>query len=242
MCSYLILVLPDFTHPLVLECDASGEGIGAILMQGGHPIAFESLKLLPHEKLYLIYDKEVLAIMHALAKFSQYFVGNRFRVKTDHNSLRFFLEQKQLQERQQKWVSKIQAYDFDIEYVKGKSNVVVDALSRRPVALSLMSMDTDWKAQFLVEYSKYLFACEILDGQVADERYSVMDEVMYYWDWVFLARDSRLKKNILRASHDSPLSGHQGFTKTYQVIRERFSWKGLKEDVLQHMKECIVFQ
>ena len=64
---------------------------------------------MPHERLYAIYDKEMLAIMHALAKFRQYLVGGRFRVRTDHNSLRYFLEQKQLQERQQKWISKIQA-------------------------------------------------------------------------------------------------------------------------------------
>ena len=81
--------------------------------------------------------------MHALAKYRQYLVGNRFRVRTNHNSLKFFLEQKQLQERQQKWISKIQAYDFDIEYVKGKNNVVADALSRRLATLSLMSLDAD---------------------------------------------------------------------------------------------------
>ena len=58
--------------------------------------------------------------MHALIKFRQYLVGNKFVVKTDHNSLRYFLTQKDLNERQQKWVSNIQAFDFDIEYVKGK--------------------------------------------------------------------------------------------------------------------------
>ena len=67
-------------------------------------------------------------------------------MRTEHNSVRFFLEQKQLQERQQKWISKIQAYDFDIEYVKGKNNVVADAFSRRPATLSLMSLDIDWRA------------------------------------------------------------------------------------------------
>eukprot|EP00253_Pinus_taeda_P022227 PITA_22227 len=111
----LVLALRDFTQPFFLECDASGEGIGTVLMQGGHPIAFESRRLLSHK--------------------------------------RFFLEQKQLQERQQKWISKIQAYDFDLEYVKGKNNVVADALSRRPATLSLMSLDTDWRARLLVEYS-----------------------------------------------------------------------------------------
>ena len=57
MISCHVLVLPDFSQPFVLEYDASGEGIGAILMQGGHPIAFESRELLPHERLYAIYDK-----------------------------------------------------------------------------------------------------------------------------------------------------------------------------------------
>ena len=94
MSSSPVLALPNFTQPFVFECDASGEGIDTVLMQGGHPIAFESRKLLPHERLYSIYDKEMLAIMDALAKFRQYLVGNRFRVRTDHNSLRFFLEQK----------------------------------------------------------------------------------------------------------------------------------------------------
>ena len=78
-----ILALLDFSKPFVLECDASREGIGAILKQGQHPIYFESRKLQPHEKLYSIYDKEMLAIMHDLIKFIQYLVGNKFVVKTD---------------------------------------------------------------------------------------------------------------------------------------------------------------
>ena len=77
---------------------------------------------------------------------------------------------------------KIQAYDFDIEYVKGKRNIVADAISRRPTTLSLRGMDTDWKAQLLIEYYKYDFTCEILDGVVSDEGFIVMDEVIYYKD------------------------------------------------------------
>ena len=81
----------------------------------------------------------MLSIMHALIKFRQYLVGNKFVVKIDHNILRYFLTQKDINERKQKWVSKIQAFEFDIEYVKGKNNVVVDALSRRP-SISLMDV------------------------------------------------------------------------------------------------------
>lgn len=90
----MVLELPNFTQPFVLECDASGVGVGVVSMQGGHPIVFESTKLLPHELLYYIYDKEILPIMHALSNFRKYLVGNRFKVKTDHSNLRLFFEQK----------------------------------------------------------------------------------------------------------------------------------------------------
>ena len=76
-------------------------------MQGGHPIVFESQKLSQPKRLYSIYDKEMLAIMHDLTKFRQYLVGSKFVVKTDHNSLKYFLEKKDLSERQQKWVTKV---------------------------------------------------------------------------------------------------------------------------------------
>ena len=91
--------------------------------------------------------------MHALIKFRKYLVWNKFAVKTDHNSLRYFLTQKDLNERQKKWVSKIQSYDFDIEYVKGKNNMVVDALSRIP-SFSLMDIAKNWKDMLLVEYAR----------------------------------------------------------------------------------------
>jgi hypothetical protein len=64
-----VLSLPDFSQPFILECDASGEGVGVVLMQNRHPIAYESRKLRGPELFFTIYDKEMLAIMHALTKF-----------------------------------------------------------------------------------------------------------------------------------------------------------------------------
>ena len=80
----------------------------------------------------------------------------------------------------------MQGYDFDIEYVWGKHNVVADALSRRLTGLSLMSICQYWKAQLLVEYSKDKRACEVLEGTHVDERYRVMDEVIYYKEPIYL--------------------------------------------------------
>jgi hypothetical protein len=180
--------------------------------------------------------------MHALTKFKQYLVGRRFVVMTDHNSLKYFLDQKDLSERQRKWVSKIQDFDFDIEYVKGKRNVVVDALSKRPPRYSMMDICTDWKAHLLVEYSKKKFACEMMDGPVVDDRYRVLDDIIFYKDQIYLVPKSTLKGKILNMLHDSPTTRHQRYFKMYRQIRERFSWKGLKDDVLKHIQECTTYQ
>ena len=92
-----------------------------------------------------------------------------------------------------------------------------------------------------MEYSKNKFACELLDGKIQDDRYRIVDDIIYYKNKIYLVPKSALKKKIIQASHDSPLSGNQGFLKTYRQIRERFSWKGLKGEVMQHMWECNIF-
>ena len=106
MSSCPVLAIPDFSLPFVVECDASGEGIGAVLTQRGHPIDFKSIKLNQSKKGFSIYDKEILAIMHPLHNFRQYLVCGRFIVKTYHNSLWFFLNQRDLNDCQKKWVRK----------------------------------------------------------------------------------------------------------------------------------------
>jgi hypothetical protein len=85
-----VLALPDFTLPFVLECDASGEGIGAVLMQGGHPIVFESRKLSQPERLYSIYDKEMLATMHAFDQIQTIFGGQQIRGQDRSQQLEVF--------------------------------------------------------------------------------------------------------------------------------------------------------
>ena len=93
MSSTPVLATPDFTKPFIVECDASGFGIGTLLMQGGHPIAFESRKLNKRERLKSTHDKEMLSIIHALTKWWQYLLGSKILMRTDHNSLQYLLQQ-----------------------------------------------------------------------------------------------------------------------------------------------------
>jgi hypothetical protein len=126
--------------------------------------------------------------------------------------------------------------------VKGNNNVVVDALSRVPYTLSLMEIIVDWKDLMLVEYYKNKFACEILDGQTQDDRYRVIDDIIYYKDMIYLVPESELKDKIMHATPSSPLVGHLGYLKTYKKIPEGFTWKGLKTYVLKAVRECNIFQ
>jgi hypothetical protein len=159
-------------------------------------------------------------------------------VKLDHNSLKYLLEKKDLNERQQKWVMRIQAYDFDIEFVKGKNNMVDDALSRRPSIFALIGVSVDWKDHLVMEYAKDQHACQLLDGQVQDDNFKVINDLIYYKGRIFLVPGSAFKAKVLQTCHNSPMVGNQGISKMYMQVRERFSWKGLKEDVINHVKEC----
>jgi hypothetical protein len=93
-----------------------------------------------------------------------------------------------------------------------------------------------------VEYSKNQFSCQLMDGQVQDDNFRIMDDNIYYKGQIFLVLESAFKAKVLQACHDSPVAGHQGFFKTYRQVMERFSWKGLKEAVMHHIKECTTCQ
>jgi hypothetical protein len=131
MCTTPVLALPDFTKTFVLECDALGKGIGVVLMQEGQPLAFTIKQLSERNLGKSIYEKEMLVILHVIDLWRPYLLGQRFQIKTDHQSLKYFLEQCISSLEQKKWVTKLFGYDYDIIYKKGKENVVVDALSRK---------------------------------------------------------------------------------------------------------------
>ena len=102
MCTTPVLVTPNFTKEFIIECDGSGNGIAEFLMQEGWLISFESHQLKGKNQLKPIYEKEMLAILHAVKKWRSYLMGWHFKVKTDHDSLKYFLEQRLLLEEQQK--------------------------------------------------------------------------------------------------------------------------------------------
>ncbi|XP_035542985.1 uncharacterized protein LOC118346088, partial [Juglans regia] len=126
-----LLVLPNFAKTFEIECDASGIGIGAVLMQEGRPIAYFSEKLSGAALNYPTYDKEMYALVRALENWQHYLWPKEFVIHTDHESLKHLKGQQRLNKRHAKWVEFIETFPYVIRYKQGKENVVADALSRR---------------------------------------------------------------------------------------------------------------
>lgn len=126
-----VLAMPNFSKAFELEMDASGSGVGAILMQEGKPIAYYSQALTRTAKLTSVYERELMAIVFAGKRWHHYLLGHHFIIKTDQKALKFLLEQRQIRADLKKWISKLMGYDFEIHYKPGKENRVADALSRR---------------------------------------------------------------------------------------------------------------
>ena len=131
-----VLQLFDPGKMCEVVADASGEAIGAVLLQGGKPVAFESRKLNKHELNYSIGEKELLAVKHALTVWRHYLLHKRFKVVTDHRpnvTLQTLRSLEDASGRKARWAEFLQQYDKDWEYRPGRMNVA-DPLSRMPSA------------------------------------------------------------------------------------------------------------
>jgi hypothetical protein len=126
-----ILTMPNVERSFSIYCDASGQGLGCVLMQDGHVVAYASRQLRKHEEKYPTHDLELAAIVHALKIWRHYIIGKICEVYSDHKSLKYIFTQPDFNLRQQKWLELIKDYDLEINYHPGKANVVADALSRR---------------------------------------------------------------------------------------------------------------
>ncbi|GJV87035.1 putative reverse transcriptase domain-containing protein, partial [Tanacetum coccineum] len=123
LCEALILALPEGNGDFVIYCDASHQGLGAVLMQREKVIAYASRQLMPNEENYTTHDLELGAVVFALKIWRYYLYGTKCTVFTDHKSLQHILDQKELNMRQRRWLELLADYDCEIRYHPGKANV-----------------------------------------------------------------------------------------------------------------------
>nr|GFA45282.1 putative reverse transcriptase domain-containing protein [Tanacetum cinerariifolium] len=119
------------SEDFVVYCDASLKGYGAVLMQREKVIVYASRQLRTHEENYMTHDLELGAVVFALRLWRHYLYGVKCTMFTDHKSLRYILDQKELNMRQRRWIELLSDYDCKIRYHPRKANVIADALSRK---------------------------------------------------------------------------------------------------------------
>lgn len=242
-----VLRLPDFSQPFIVECDASSDGVGAILSQADHPVAYFSKGFSPSNRFKSAYDRELLALVMAVQKWSHYLLGRHFLVRTDHYTLKFLLEQRITTTEQQRLLLKLMPYDFSILHKAGKENRGADALSRRPGELLVLMVP------YCVEVADIKLGLQndpvtsnIVNKLQADPSsvvgFSIVDQFLFYKGRLVIPDVPDLKHKLLQEAHDTPTGGHGGFLKTLKRLSARYFWPKLKQDVRIFVQECVICQ
>lgn len=246
-----ILALPDFTKTFVLQTDASGTGIGAVLTQNGHPVSYFSKKLCPKLQNSSTYVRELHAITTAVQKWRHYFLGNQFIIETDQKSLRELMNQVIQTPAQHYYLSKLLGYDYVIVYKPGKSNTVADALSRRDIPtnsqfLLLTTPSFDFLTILLSENNSFPDLQALHSAITKDKEhhsdYSINRGILYYKNKPYLSKNSSLIPLFLQEFHASPTGGHAGVTKTFNRLKDNVYWESMYKDTKDFVSTCLTCQ
>ncbi|GJT00571.1 reverse transcriptase domain-containing protein, partial [Tanacetum coccineum] len=221
LCNAPVLALPDGPEDFVVYCDASGIGLGCVLMQRGKVIAYASRQLKFREKNYTTHDLELGGVVFALKIWRHYLYGTKSVIYTDHKSLQHIFSQKELNMRQRRWIELFSDYDCEIHYHPGKANVVADDLSRKervkPKRVRAMRLQKG------------------LDEMIEQRS----NGTLYYLDLIWVPLKGEVRTLIMDEAHRSKYSVHPGADKMYYDLRDRYWWPGMKRDIAEYVSKCL---
>ncbi|GJU13315.1 putative reverse transcriptase domain-containing protein [Tanacetum coccineum] len=190
----LILALPEGNDDFVVYCDASHQGLGAVLMQREKVIAYASRQLKPNEENYTTHDLELGAVVFALKIWRHYLYGTKCTVFTDHKSLQHILDQKELNMRQRRWLELLADYDCEIRYHPGKANVVADALRIKVGYHSLA---------IIAEYVVKCLTCSRVKAECQKPSGLLVQPEIPMWKWERITMDFITKLPKTSNGHDT---------------------------------------
>lgn len=252
-----LLVHADFSKPFIINCDASTTGIGGVLSQLDEnnierPIYYFSQKLSPRQRVYSITELECLAAVASVKKFRAFVEGQPFKIVTDHASLKWLMQQRDLSGRLARWSLKLQAFDFEIEHRRGVENIVPDALSRAFVESIDPGIPIDLESQEFksTEYEDLKKTIEDNITQLPDLK---LQDGLIYKRTKFSNRDEEenvcawklwlpkgLTQQAIKNAHDAPETCHGGSAKTIKRLQEWYYWPNLAIEVKEYIKQCDV--
>ncbi|WVZ70654.1 hypothetical protein U9M48_019299 [Paspalum notatum var. saurae] len=233
-----LLQLPDFGKAFELECDASGVGIGGVLMQENKPVAYFSEKLSGPVLNYSTYDKELYALVQSLDTWQHYLWPKEFVIHFDHESLKHIRSQVKLNRRHAKWVEFIESFPYVIKNKKGKDIVIADALSRRYTMLfqldhRIFGLESIKEQYAYDEYFKdIMLHCK--EGRTWD-KYVINDRFVFRANRLCIPVGS-VHLLLLQEAHGGGLIGHFGAKSTH------FFWPKMRRDIERFVSRCTTCQ
>lgn len=252
-----VLSCPDYTKPFVVQTDASSYGIGAVLTQpyddGERVIAYLSRSLTRQEQSYCVTEQECLAVLWAIEKLRPYLEGVEFTVVTDHYSLIWLQNLKNLNGRLARWSVRLQQYNFKVIHRKGKDNVVPDMLSRSVPVLNAVELSDElvvnagsedkWYQRMVdnIRKNPLKFAgWRESEGKLWKQvnlPYPILGLPGDSWKLVIPKKDRRA---IISSAHEPPTAGHPGVFKTFSRITEKYYWPKMRNDIANFVRKCNI--
>nr|KYP56033.1 Transposon Ty3-I Gag-Pol polyprotein [Cajanus cajan] len=245
-----ILALPNFEKEFELECDASGVGIGAILMQERMPVAFFSKALSSRNLAKSAYEKELMAVALSIQHWRPYLMGCKFKVYSDQRSLKQLLQQRITNGSQQNLLAKLLGYNFKIIYKPGLENKGADALSRsfeEGELKTMVSMPIWLDCQNVVgevhkdEKWKRVIA-DLQQAREAHPGFTYQHGILFFKNKMVIPAKSPWIPKLLDEFHSTPQGGHSGFLRTYRRVPANLYWQGMKTDIMKYVQSCDICQ
>ncbi|KAI3715505.1 hypothetical protein L6452_22489 [Arctium lappa] len=248
LCEAPILSLPEGSEDFVVYSDASKMGLGCVLMQRGKVIAYASRQLKIHEENYPTHYLELAAVVFALKLWRHYLYGTKCKLYTDHKSLKYVFDQKELNMRQRRWFELLKDYDCELLYHPGKANVVADALSRKDYSICIRGTHLRIElVSSLVEKIKESQVEALLEENLKEEsKFSIhpgstkmyRDLKLHYW-WPVMKLDvARYVERCVmcsqvKAEHQRPYGSLQ-----YLEIPE-WKWENITMDFMTKLPKTL---
>ena len=242
----LVLKLPDFSKIFEVACDASHVGIGGVLSQEGHPIAFFSEKLNDTRRRYSVYDMEFYALIQTLKHWRPYLIHREFILYTDHDSLKHLHSQNKLNARHARWMDYLWQFEFVIKHKSGTENKVANALSRRPHLLHVFSTNVAGFENLKIEYANDEDFGKIWSDlstyqHTSSNDYLLRNGFLFYKSRLCVPRGS-FREFLITELHGGGLAGHFGQDKTFAIVADRFYWPRMRRDVHTVVDRCRICQ
>ena len=246
-----VLALSDFERPFTIKTDTSDIGMGTVISQQGHPIAFFSKPFSPKLLSASTYVCELCAVTSVVKKWCQYLLGHHFTIITDHHSLKELLSQTIQTLKQHMYLVRLMGYNYNIKYRSSVHNQAADALSRLPKQNSSMTMILSVPCLTFLEelrhqldnHSGYIHQCRaILESLATHPEFSISLNLVLHKGRIWLPRELPMISTLLTEYHTTPTGGHTGVAKTITRLSENFYWLGLREDVTQFVANWVECQ